>query len=251
MLGSVAARGGCILWPLTHYFRLSSPKVIGEFNTVRDGKLIMLDHSICLRNAMLGVSEEQLEAVAPLGWVAEDFRTDYFDYSGDKPLWIFSNWTDLGRRIYRHDRTGITIPFLPPRTDEERAAQLGLKSYLDANFSAVSYDDNEMKQTLNLMFSRIPGHGILFLLLITECDRQADGSQAINPRRQAFNRCCLEAAAPYANVRPVRVADFIDDDAEILNERVTHFDRKVYHRLYLHMKSVAMANLEAQGSRTG
>ena len=73
-LGSVAARGGCVLWPLVHYFRLTAEKVVAEFNTVRNGKLIMLDRSICLRSAIEGVTEEQLEAIAPLGYVSEDFK---------------------------------------------------------------------------------------------------------------------------------------------------------------------------------
>jgi FkbH-like protein len=132
--GSVAARGGCILWPLVHYFRLTSESVIGEFNTIRDGKILMLDHSVCLRNAIEGVTQEQIAAVAPLGYAAEDFETRFFDHSGDKPLWILGNWADRTQRVYRHERTGIVVPCHKPRNNTEQVIFDGFSEYLGAEF---------------------------------------------------------------------------------------------------------------------
>jgi FkbH-like protein len=243
-LGSVAARGGCVLWPLVHYFRLTSEQVIGEFNTVRDGKVIMLDRSLCLRNAILGVTPEQIEAIAPLGYVAEDFQTEYFDYSGDKPIWILSNWADLTRRVYRHNRTGIVVPCHPPRTETAKAQLEDLQDYLSAEFTLDVVREAEFKETLALIFSKVPRHGLMFLLQITEADRRPDGEQVSRPHRREFNRWCAEAAAPFSNVRLVPVADFVHNDAEILNQNNTHFDRRVYHRLYLHILEAARADLQ-------
>ncbi len=242
MLGSVAARGGCVLWPVAHYFRVSSTSVIGEFNTVRDGKLIMLDHSLCLRNAILGVSEDQIAALAPLGYIAEDFHPQFFDHSGERPIWILSNWADLARKVFRHNKTGIAIPYQPPRTDAEMAIHETVRPYLEAEFTPAFYDANEVKETLGLVISKIPRHGLLFLLQIPEVERQPGGEAKGNRQRQALNRWCAEAAAGHDNVRLVQVSDFIDDDTEFLNEKMTHFDRKVYYRLYLHMLSQATAD---------
>ncbi len=242
-LGSVAARGGCVLWPLVHYFRLTSEKVIGEFNTIRDGQHIMLDRSVCLRNAIEGVSKEQIEAVAPLGYVAEDFQTQYFDHSGDKPIWILSNWADVTQRVYRHKRTGIVVPCHPPRTEAAKTFIEGLKDYLDAEFTIDVVGEVELKETLDLIFSKVPQHGLMFLLQGIEPDRPLAGEKVPRLRRREFNRWCSEAAAPHANVRLVSVADFVHDDSEILNKNLTHFDRRVYHRLYLHMLEEARADL--------
>lgn len=234
-LGSMAARGGCVLWPLTHYFRLSSPNVIGEFNTVRDGKLIRLDHSLCLRHALLGVTPEQAAAIAPLGYLPEDFHSRYFEHEGEKPIWVFSNWADAGVRVYQHRRSGITVPYQRPKAAEEPAVGAELEAYIAAEFTPFRYEEAEYKQTLDLIFSRVPAHGLMFVFL----------SETPNSRRQERNRWCVEAAAGRANIRLLRLADFVDDKAEILNANVTHFDRKVYHRLYLHMLEEARASLAA------
>jgi FkbH-like protein len=224
--GSVAIRGGCVLWPLVHYFQMSSQHIVSEFNTIRGGKIIPLDQSICLRNAMLGVTEEQVKAVAPLGYVAEDFKTDYFKYSGERPVWIFSNWIDAGMKLFRHSRTGIVVPYLGPRFDSEVEAHAGVADYLTAEFTPFAYDETEFKKTLAMIFEKIPSHGLLFLLLSRE--RVSRPSQA----RMERNRWRVEAAGPHPNVRPLRMGDFIEDETEILNAKGTHYDRKVYHRLY-------------------
>ena len=234
-LGSIAVRGGCVLWPLAHYFRLTTKTVVGEFNTLRDGKVIPLDHSICLRNAIDGVTEDQLAAIAPLGFAAEDFRSDFFEHSGRRPVWVFSNWIDAGLPVYRHTHTGIAIPYVPPRTDREVAAHQGLDEYLAREFDRIEYDEALFKGTLEKIFSRIPGNGLFFLLLSHEPDGRA------NRRRIERNRWREEVAAGYPNVHPLRMGDFIETEADILNEEGNHYDRKVYHRLYLHVLSQARA----------
>ncbi|MEO7027395.1 MAG: hypothetical protein ABI056_07565, partial [Caulobacteraceae bacterium] len=199
----------------------------------RNNKIIRLDHSLCLRHAIIGVSSDQLAAAIPLGYVADDFQTHYFDYCGDKPLWIFSNWGDAGMKIYRHDRTGITLPCPPPTSDAEIAAYAGLDQYLSDEFSPFDYDEFEYKKTMNLVFSKVPAHGLMFVLL----------SETPSGRRRERNRWLGEVAAGRDNIRLVRLRNFVDDQAEIKNDKVTHFDRKVYYRLYQYMVAEAKASL--------
>jgi FkbH-like protein len=241
-LGSVAARGGCNLWPLAHYFRLISPKVIGEFNTFRDGKLIPLDHSLFLWYAISGITQEQLDIIAPLGYIAEDFQTEYFQYSGDLPLWILSTWIDGGIRVYRHNRTGFTIPCHMPRNEKEAAAYKQVLSYLDAEFSQCEYGEAESKRTLNAIFSRIPPHGLMFVLLSAEEDLPR------NRRRIERNRWRAEAASAYPNIRALRMADFIEHDSEIPDANFAHYDRRVYYRLFQHMMIEASAYGGTEGA---
>ena len=241
LLGSVAARGGCNLWPLAHYFRLSSRKVVGEFNTVRGGQLVLLDHSICLRHAILGVTKEQVEAVAPLGFLSEDFKSEFFAHSGSKPLWIFSNWVDVGTTLYRHNQTGIMIPYKRSKFEQNAGSLEKLESFLEREFSPLAYNEVELKKTLGLIFSKIPSHGILFALLIPEHVRR-DGTLVMHGRRVDFNRWLTEAAATFSNVRMLSMNDFINDETEVLNNARSHFHRKVYYRLYLHMVAEAKAD---------
>jgi FkbH-like protein len=237
-LGSVAARGGCNLWPLAHYFRVASPQVVAEFNTVRGGKLVLLDHSLCLRHAILGVTQQQIEAVTPFGFVLEDFNTNYFTYSGDRPIWIFSNWVDIGTKLFRHNRTGMIIPYKQSRYQMNINVLENMEAYLATEFSPMVYGKGEFMKTLSMIFSKIPSYGIMFAFLIPESVRK-DGKLIINRARMNFNLWLGETAATYSNVRLLNMSDFINDDSEILNDQCSHFHRKVYHRLYLHMLAEA------------
>jgi len=239
-LGSVAARGGCNLWPLAHYFRLVSPTVVGEFNTVRDGKLIPLDHSLCLRHAISGVTPEQLDIIAPLGYTAGDFETRYFEYSGHMPLWIFSNWIDSGMKVYRHNSTGFIIPCQRARNDKQIEDYQEATDYLESDFSIFDYDEIEFKKTLNMIFSKIPDHGLMFVLLSLEMDSRP------NWRRAERNRWRSEVASSYPNVRTLKMADFIEDKSEILNENANHYDRRVYHRLFQSIIAAADTHREME-----
>jgi FkbH-like protein len=243
-LGSVAARGGCGLWPLAHYFRLIAPKVVGEFGAIRDGKLIPLDHSLCLWHAMTGVSGDDLAAIAPLGYTSEDFETQYFEHSGETPIWIFSNWVDAGMKIFRHNRTGFTIPCHLPRSEKEVEAYKSALPYLDAEFSPWEYGEMEFKRTLNAVFSRIPPHGIMFVLLSLEPKSRP------NRRRIECNRWRAEVASSYFNVRVLEMSDFIENDTEILNldTEANHYHRRVFHRLFQHMVAEAKAHRDAKGA---
>jgi hypothetical protein len=241
-LGSVAARGGCNLWPLAHYFRLISPKVVGEFNTIRDGKIIPLDHSLCLRHAMSGVTEEELGAIAPLGYIAEDFQTQYFEYNGDLPLWIFSNWIDSSIRVFRHKRTGFTIPYHVPKINKAGDTHVQALHYLEAEFSPCKYGEFEFKATLNAIFSKIPRHGLMFVLLSFEQDPERTW------RRVERNRWRTEVASSYPNVRCLSMAEFIDRVSEIPEANSAHYDRSVYYRLFQHMMIEANAFREMEGT---
>ena len=207
--------------------------MIGEFNTVREGKLIRLDHSLCLKHALVGVTADQAAAVAPLGYRPEDFRTAFFEHEGAKPIWVFSSWVDAGLPVWRHRRTGMTIPFERPKPEDGGEADPDVEAYVAAEFERTRYREAEYRETLEIVFSRIPPHGLMFVLL----------SDTPNPRRQEQNRWTFDAAAGRDNIRLLRLTAFAEGDGEILNSQQTHFDRKVYHRLYEHIIAEARASL--------
>lgn len=239
--GSVSARGGCNLWPLVHYFQAHSPTVVGEYNTVRDGKQVRLDHTVSLRQAIEGVSDEAAAAVAQLGYTKQDFQTKYLEHSGERPIWIFSNWVDMHSTVYRHKATGMMIPFRIPRPNQARgpAADAADVAYVQAEFEVVPYGEDEIRETLEMVLARIPANGLFFCLMPPdpgEGDEVARGRH----RRQQFKRFFSEIAARYPNVRVINFDDFIHDRSEVQNDNNSHFDRKVYYRVFERIREIAL-----------
>lgn len=241
-LGSVAARGACNLWPLVHYFQAHAPSVTGEYNTVRDGKQIRIDHSVCLRQAITGVSAEALAAVEKLGYVKEDFETNYFAHSGDKPIWLFSNWVDINSTLYRHKATGIMVPFKVPKPNQSRRpVDPDRVAYVLENFEPVAYGEDEIRATLELILSKIPAHGSIFFLMPPEPDEEDEVGRS-RRRRQQFSKLIREATGRYPNAHLVSFDDFILDRSEIHNDNNSHFDRKVYYRVFERIKAIALSD---------
>ena len=235
--GTIAARGGCVLMPLVHYFAASASRVAGEYNAMRNGISIRLDHSLCFRHAMDGLTGDQVAAAGLLGYEPGDFTSKFFDHDGAKPIWIFSNWADTGLDIYRHRATGLRIPFRPvvpggrqtPAVDAARAAAAG-----QFDLEGIM-GEAEIKANLRAVFSRIPAHGRIYVLL--PVDDLLRGGQRIGIRpRILHNTWSRDVAAAFDVVTLLRMADFIDDDHEIKeNSGAGHFDRMVYFRLYQHI----------------
>lgn len=233
--GAVAARGGCVLMPLMHYFRMNTDTVVGEFNITRDGLPIRLDHSQMFRLAIEGVPEEAMETLALLGYKAEDFRTDFFRHAGKGAVYIFSNWTDLGCPLYRHKATGVVVPYklLPAArrlTPEQERAAFYINEFFER---AGMLDEKGVKDNLRLVLNRIPREERIFVLLSVDRMTLPDGTEKLIPTRVHTNSWTTEVASQYPNVTTLRMADFVRDEGDIKEgSALGHFDRKVYHRIY-------------------
>ena len=231
---TVAARGGCVLAPLLHYFAAGARETIGEYNTVRDGNVIRLDHSLCFRHALDGLSPEALEAVKLLGYEKQDFDSRYFEHAGPHPLWVFSNWADLGCPIYRHRGTGVRIPYKPPKPRPVKTeAMQKVEANLAAHFEEEGpIEEAEYRDNLRAVFARVPAHGRMFVLLAMATVLK-DGKLKTLDRRLVRHAWTREAAAEFNSVRVLDMADFVDDIAEVkLSSGSGHFDRMVYFRVF-------------------
>jgi FkbH-like protein len=249
--GSVAARGGCVLMPLMHYFNINSPQVVGEFNIMRDGVVIRLDHSLCFRHAIEGIPAAAIDAFTLLGYEPKDFETRFFEYSGQNPIWIFSNWADLGCRLYRHKKTGVSIPFkLPPPNNRATEKVQHAAFYLKEYFEPVGLmGEQEIKDNMRAVFSRVPPHGRLFALLALEGVSSTDGGQRVLGPREKLNRWTCEVAAEFPTVTVLRMDDFIENEKDIKAfSGAGHFDRMVYFRVYQHIAQVAGRQIMPQPS---
>src|SRR5205823_9343530 len=103
-------RGGCDLAAIDHYARMASSEVAGEYNLVRDGIHIRLDHSLLTRYAIEGVPKDAAAAFYRLGYIPDDFNSSLF--TRRRPgRWVLSLLADLSVALYRHNATGALIPF--------------------------------------------------------------------------------------------------------------------------------------------
>jgi FkbH-like protein len=69
-------RGGCDLVNIGFYAGLTTPAVVGEYDIVRDGMALRLDHSMCGRYCLEGVPSQAMAAFKMLGFNEEDFRSE-------------------------------------------------------------------------------------------------------------------------------------------------------------------------------
>jgi FkbH-like protein len=241
----VATRGGCDLMPLGHYFNLLAQSIVGEYNLVRHGIAVRLDHSLCIRHAIEGVPPQALQAFQSLGYEPSDFQSRYFDHSGERPIWIFSNWMDTNVPVYRHIPTGVTIPFtvagsravdLRNSTDtENRLANEYVRAALATLREQFDYEglltEEQVKDNLRTVFARVPKRGRMFVLLSLETRPDKDGSILTHRRHLELNRWSREAAQEFPSVELLPVAEFIEGPSEIQNS-FNHFDRMVYFRIF-------------------
>ncbi len=234
-LSSVAARGGCVLMPLVHYFGMNAPTVVGEYNIMRDGIVVRLDHSLPFRHALEGIPREAVEAFTLLGYREEDFRTEFFAHDGPNPVYVFSNWADLGMPLYRHKATGVVIPYkpVPParqRTPAMRHAAFYLKELFEP---AEPFGEAEAKDNLRAIFARIPAGGRLFALLSVERHTDATGIERVVAARIRLNRWTVEVANEFPAVTTLRTEDFVRATSDVKEDSAFgHFDRMVYFRMY-------------------
>ena len=247
-LGCVAVRGARWLDAIAGRLQPSATSVISEFNEVREGKVILRDHSVCLRHALLGVSEEELAAVAPIGYRAEDFQSRYFDYAppygGDPGLWVLSYEADAAPCLFRHNTSGMIIPYRPmkpgPRGRDETVTAL-----LEAEFTPFTYDEAEFSFTMRLIFAQVPAGGALFVIKAAETRRAPDGTVVPHAGRRRLNQWCAQAARLYPGVRLVDLSEFADGEdvtsRPSAGEAESGLDEAVAQRLCDHMLAETLA----------
>ena len=103
-------RGGCDLAAIDHYARMVASEVAGEYNLVRNGIHIRLDHSLLTRYAIEGVPDDAAAAFYRLGYTSEDFSSSLFAHRR-AGRWVLSLLADFWIALYRHNATGFFFRF--------------------------------------------------------------------------------------------------------------------------------------------
>ncbi len=250
----VLARGGCNLAAVTHYFSLFAKDVVSEWNFLRNGISIRIDHSLVIRYAVEGLPDGALPIFERLGYTSEDFQSSVFGPNAPAgAARILSVGADSEASLYRHKKTGHVIPFwmvgslfydLTTWTSDSFEASIkhpearAALTYLRENFEYLGMQDEaRLKSNMDVILDSVPAGDKVYLLLPNE-RTAVPGIHAKNAQLRTWIRA---AAAHHGCVELIDVGAFIRDPKEIHD--ANHFERMVYFRIYEHIRSSITASM--------
>jgi len=246
----VATRGGCNLTSLSHYFSTGGARTVGEFNIQRNGLDVRRDHSIFLRYAIAGTTEEQQRELTRMGFDAEDYNLGLFNPS-DQPVWLLSFWADADFPVYKHKTLDLYVPFnlqFPGRpgnlTETEFSAlpkhlqtdwMADTLKHFAANYEYVGLTPREIfEENLRMLLDRAPHEALVYVLGNNEYRKTPDDPKILMSWKKSANDRTKEVLSRYTNAHFLDVHDFIKSDEEVENDP-NHFNRIVYFRIYEHI----------------
>lgn len=254
-------RGGCEMQAIAHYLSLETESLETEFAFTRAGLPIQIHHSVFLRASIEGISEAELAAARQLGYQRSDFESlasrDRFDFR------VYSFWADGLNALYRDRETGIVLPFTLngrnsgldlraadvdelealPAAEEIRSKVESLRDRFEYLSGSPWLRDSDgstlLERNLSTIFDSTTLPNMIFVLLGCERVYEADGSPQPVYHFIDLNRAVRVAAENRPHVKLISVEDFASSPSEIID--ATHFDRRVYFRIYEHILQVAGA----------
>ena len=253
-LDIVYARGTCHVRPLSHYFAMVADRVVEDFDTVRDGRTMPLNHSMFAHYAIHGVPPAARPAFARLGYIEADF-TAFITAppASARMLWVLNFWTEAGANLYRHRETGALIPVaFNPAAAKAMHAKLGARANDVRNWDASapgvdravidtlvaefeyagSTPDDVLQSNVAEMIARAPAGTMVIVLLANERTLLADGTTGTAEWVRRVNTLVREAAAPFAQavLLDMRAAILSNDDLVV--GQPLKFQRAVFFRIY-------------------
>jgi FkbH-like protein len=247
----VAARGGCDLQAVSHYFKLKSDDIVGEFNVGRRDFDARVDHSMFLRYAIDGLPADAVRESAKIGYQPEDFRTSITHARPGKGLIILSFWADVSYALYRHRRLRFLVPFaVSGRSNHSLDARSATPAELPEAFrtpwfSAAlatlrsDYDylgtipEDLFKENLEVALRALPtGARAVILQGNIRLQERREGALVTHTSSdtQKFNGWIREVVGAFPNVAAIDIRDVIRTEDEV--PEWSHFHRMVYFRLY-------------------
>ena len=240
----IYARGNCDLHAVMHYFDMLAKNVYTDFNTVRDGGPVPLQHSIFAHYAITGIRPAARKALAPLGFQKEDFTSAVTSLPRDgRGFWLLSFWGEAQNALWKHRETGAVITgrqpgaLKNPASDPEAERK---RQYLLENFESLGLiGERRFKKHLTELLDLAPPSMKVFILQMDDLlDEPNKRGQSVIEKNRRVNDWSAAVAAGYANVELLQIRSFVNSPDEI--REVNHFDRMVYFRIFQHISKLCM-----------
>jgi FkbH-like protein len=245
----VLARGGCDMRALSHYFGIMAERVIEEVDMIRGEQMPLVNHSLIAVQAMRGIAPEAVADFAPLGFLAEDFRTVLAGPLPPGPaIWLLSFTIESGVPIFKHRATGALLPGYPkgigPGGDAAalmRGEAVGhvnpaVTAHLRAHFDFAGYvPDADFRDALQTIYAKAGQDVTVFVLLSNT--RTLKAPLVAKAMRQQ-NAAVIDVASAFPNVHPIDPLDFMSAQELAGLKTPHHYDRMVYYRIFQHIMSV-------------
>jgi hypothetical protein len=246
----VLVRGACELMPVAHYLNLVTEKVTGEYPFCRDNIQIRVEHSLFLRYALEGLSQDVFASFRALGFQSGDFSTRLYDVNDTGDVWIFGFWADASIAIYRHKTLGTRIPFnafpavvginnlttvLPEQIDENYKNHwiVPALDVLKADYEFEGAIGEELfKENLKVILGRISATAQVVIIGCNEQYIDPQGNRILLTSRVDVNQWCRDMALVYTNVSLLDLRSFVNSEDDYDKNDPNHFHRLVYFRMY-------------------
>ncbi|MGH2341445.1 HAD-IIIC family phosphatase [Segnochrobactraceae bacterium EtOH-i3] len=229
----VIFRGGCEQKSFSHFFTNVADEVIGEFNELRFGLPIRLDHSNFLRYAAESVSTEAVDALTQVGFADRDVHSVLFEETEGSNLAVLSFWTDARFSLFRHRSTGAAAPVLLPEEDAENSSDpdvLRIRDLVARDYEQIGLiSEEDFKLNLRVGLSRIPRNTQIAILLARPVF-EVDGQAKPLPSVIRLNTWIEDVVVEFPHVRIYRIEDYVTSASDVMT--ATHFKKYVYHRLF-------------------
>jgi FkbH-like protein len=253
VLSGIYLRGGCDLMNIDHYARMLTPQVAGEYNIIRNGLNLRLDHTLIARYSVESIPADAMNAFAKIGYLPDDFKSKIFS-TRPQGLWVLSFFPDFWVPVYRHNLTGALIPFVFVEVEgvqnpteiprEERHSliknphMLRAIEVLERDFTYQGFiAESDFKENLRVIFDVVPKDSLALVILNKEFHGARDIPEAAHKPTVSVNKWTAEVASEYAKVEIVPMTQFVQSPGDILEDN--HFNRMVYFRLFNFIKDRA------------
>lgn len=246
-------RGGCDLAALSHYLTGEAESTALELLSVREERMVRIDHSAILELALRDLEADVERALEGIGYQRTDWDSALKNPEAQS-TWFLSFWTDAFCTLYRHRTLGFSVPFLLPidphaltdvtklqpeqvapflKTEAHRAQY----QYLVDNFECLGLaGEAKVRSAIRRLRRTAADDTTIFVVLAPETWLEAPGRLVDLPRMRLVNQAIRAELDGRPNVHLIQIADFVEPGK--LRDDPLHFDRLTYKRMADHVREL-------------
>jgi FkbH-like protein len=249
---AIRLRGGCDVSAMAHYFKVAGGKCSVEGGFSRTPNIIRHDTAITLQPAINSWDDEFLKIAGKVGYLETDFVTDFLAPSEPGTLLVYRAFADVWRNCYVHKQSGhcfkldlegvpagilswtpLEVEAWKKTTELDAATCARVEAIIEAcrdEFTPHWLSDGEFAELYRRVCLAVPIGAHLAILLSPE-SQAVDGEMIPWEDGQKYNDFLRKVTREFSWVSLISIDDCVKNVSERL-DRLNHFDRQVYVRLY-------------------